>query len=260
MEKLKCIGGIIGDIVGKPYEFHPVKEKNVPLIMNSARFSDDSVMTIAVMDWLMGSDIVESLQRWGNKYPKAGYGKSFWGWLNSNDPQPYNSFGNGSGMRVSPVGWLFDTIEETMDYAEKSALPTHNHIEGINGAKAVAGSMWLARHSATKEDIRKFCTEAFNYNMDRTVDQIRPHYRFEVSCQESVPEAIICFLESTSYEDAVRNAISLGGDADTQACMAGAIAEAFGYEIPDILYNMAMKKITPEMQRVLFNFNTKIKK
>ena len=260
MEKLKCIGGIIGDIVGKPYEFHPVKEKDVPLIMNSARFSDDTVMTIAVMDWLMGSDIVESLQRWGNKYPKAGYGKSFWGWLNSNDPQPYNSFGNGSGMRVSPVGWLFDTIEETMDYAEKSALPTHNHIEGINGAKAVAGSMWLARHGATKEDIRKFCSEAFYYNMDRTVDDIRPHYKFEVSCQESVPEAIICFLDSTSYEDAVRNAISLGGDSDTQACMAGAIAEAFGYEIPDILYNMAMKKITPEMQRVLFNFNTKIKK
>lgn len=260
MEKLKCVGGILGDIVGKPYEFHPVKEKDVPLIMNSARFSDDTVMTIAIMEWLMGSDIVESLQRWGNKYPKAGYGKSFWGWLNSDNPQPYNSFGNGSGMRVSPVGWLFDTIEETMDYAEKSALPTHNHIEGINGAKAVAGSMWLARHGATKEDIRKFCTESFNYNMDRTVDQIRPRYRFEVSCQESVPEAIICFLESTSYEDAVRNAISLGGDADTQACMAGAIAEAFGYEIPDILYNMAMKKITPEMQRVLFNFNTKIKK
>lgn len=259
MERLKCVGGIVGDIVGKPYEFHPVKEKDVPLIMNASKFSDDSVMTIAVMDWLMGRDIVESMQFWGNKYDKAGYGKSFWNWLHQTNPKPYNSFGNGSGMRVSPVGWMFDTLEETLDFAEKSANPTHNHPEGVNGAKAIAGSIWLARNSATKEQIRTFCTETFGYDMGRTVDHIRPDYRFEVSCQKSVPEAIICFLDGTSYEDVVRNAISLGGDSDTQACMAGAIAEAFGYEIPDNLYDMMLKKITPDMKVVIDVFNEKLK-
>lgn len=259
MEDLKCIGGIIGDIVGKPYEFTPVKEKDVPLIMASSKFSDDSVMTVATMDWLLGRDIVESMQFWGNKYERAGYGRSFWNWLHTDSPQPYGSFGNGSGMRVSPVGWMFDTLEETLVYASKSAEPTHNHPEGIKGAKAVAGCIWLARNGATKDDIRKFCTEQFSYDMDRTVDDIRPGYRFEVSCQKSVPEAIICFLDGTSYEDVVRNAISLGGDADTQACMAGSIAEAFGYFVPENLYKMFLNKVTPEMLDVIKRFNEKIK-
>lgn len=259
MERLKCVGGIVGDIVGKPYEFHPVKEKDVPLIMNVSKFSDDSVMTVAVMDWLMGRDIVESMQFWGKNYSNTGYGKSFWGWLHSKDPKPYNSFGNGSGMRVSPVGWMCDTLEETFDLAEKSANPTHNHPEGIKGAKAIAGSVFLARNAATKDEIRNFCSETFGYDMNRTVDDIRPGYRFEVSCQKSVPEAIICFLDGTSYEDVVKNAISLGGDSDTQACMAGSIAEAFGYEVPENLYDFMLKKITPEMKDVIEKFNEKIK-
>ena len=163
-------------------------------------------------------------------------------------------------MRVSPVGWMFDTLEETLDFAEKSANPTHNHPEGINGAKAIAGSIWLARNRATKEQIRTFCTDNFGYDMGRTVDDIRPGYKFEVSCQKSVPEAIICFLDGTSYEDVVRNAISLGGDSDTQACMAGAIAEAFGYTISEDLYKLFLKKIDPEMYTVIERFNEKIQK
>lgn len=260
MDRLKCVGGIIGDILGKPYEFHPTKEKNFPWMNGIERYTDDSVMTVAVMDWLAnGRDLVESMQDWGRMNLKAGYGPGFRAWIMSNEPRPYNSYGNGSAMRVSPVGWMFDTLEETLDWAEKSAVVTHNHPEGIKGAKAVAGSIWLARNGHTKDEIKQFCTDVLGYDMERGVDEIRKGYRFEVSCQKSVPEAIICFLQGTSYEDVVRNAISLGGDADTQACIAGSIAEAFGYEIPNILYGRVDRKLTTVMLEVIKQFNEKIK-
>jgi len=230
------IGAIAGDIIGSVYEAHPIKTRDFPLFHPRCRFTDDSVLTIAVAQAILSDG---DYRRWvweiGRRHPHAGYGGSFMSWLHSTDPQPYHSWGNGSAMRVSPVGWAFDGVDDVLREAARTAEISHNHPEGIKGAQAVALSVFLARTTRDKGLIRKEIAARFGYDLDRTVDGIRPSYGFDVSCQGTVPEAIISFLDAGGYEDAVRNAVSLGGDSDTLACITGAIAEAcYGPVAPDI--------------------------
>ena len=228
------LGAIAGDIIGSVYENEPVKNKTFPLYQADSRFTDDTVLTIAVADSLLsGKSYAASMKQWGRKFPQAGYGQNFYQWLMSRCSVAYNSFGNGSAMRVSPIGWAYDSLERTLEEAGRSAEITHNHPEGIKGAQVVAGSIYLSRHKNTKEEIRQWVEDFAGYDLNRTTTAIRPGYTFEVSCQKSVPEAIICFLESDNFESAVRLAVLLGGDADTQACISGAIAHAFYGEIPE---------------------------
>ena len=237
-------GAILGDIIGSPYEFdRDSKTKEFPFFDKGARFTDDSVMTIAVAEALMDtmgkSDeeirtaISDSMRLWGHRYPDAGYGGRFRGWLAHTDYKPYKSYGNGSAMRVSSAGWLFDTLEETRHMATLTAEVTHNHPEGIKGAQATAAAIWMARHDATKEGIKEYIMDKFGYDLNRDCDDIRPDYFFDVSCQGTVPEAIIAFLDSWDFESAIRLAVSLGGDSDTLTCITGGIAEAFYKEIPE---------------------------
>lgn len=254
------LGAIIGDIVGSYYEFNSIKTTEFELFDPWSRYTDDSVMTMAVAEWLLDDPshshqvLEEKMVKFGNLDPRAGYGGMFSDWLfypDSISPngrrEPYNSFGNGSAMRVSAVGWMFDTMEETERVAEISASITHNHSEGIKGAQATAAAIFMARNGASKEEIRSYIAKRFNYDLNRTCAQIRPHYDFEVNCQKSVPEAIIAFLDSNGYENTIRLAVSLGGDSDTQACIAGGIAEAF-YGVPDELVVEAAKRIPPDFK------------
>lgn len=218
------LGAITGDIIGSVYEFSPIKEWNFPLFTETSKFTDDTVMTVANADWLLtGDSLLGIMQDYGNRYPTAGYGSSFICWLWADDPQPYNSWGNGSAMRVSPVGWAFDTLEETLVAARRSAEVTHNHPEGIKGAQATAACVFWARTGKSKQEIKKYVEETFGYNLDRTCNEIRPTYSYDISCQGTVPESIIAFLESTDYESAIRLTISLRGDADTMGAITGAL-------------------------------------
>lgn len=222
------IGAIAGDIIGSAYEFGRTKSKDFSLFGPGCGFTDDSVMSVAVAHAILtDGDYRRAALDFGRRYPDAGYGGFFQGWLRSPDPKPYNSWGNGSAMRSSPVGFAFDTVEDVLREAKRSAEFTHDHPEGIKGAQAAALAVFLARTEWDKDIVRTEISDRFGYDLDRTVDEIRPGYSHDESCQKTVPEAIISFLESTSYEDAVRNAVSLGGDADTLACIAGGIAEAF---------------------------------
>jgi len=249
------IGAIAGDIIGSVFEGHPIKTKNFPLFHPRCRFTDDSVLTIAVAQAILTDG---DYRRWvlelGRRHPHAGYGGSFIGWLHSKDPQPYNSWGNGSAMRVSPVGWAFDTADEVLREAARTAEISHNHPEGIKGAQAAALSVFLARTTKDKALIKTEIALRFGYDLDRTVDGIRPSYGFDVSCQGSVPEAIIAFLDAGGYEDTVRNAVSLGGDSDTLACIAGSIAEAFyGPVSPEIL-NKVMAALPDDLWLIVEQF------
>ncbi len=245
------IGAIAGDIIGSVYEGYPIKTKDFPLFHPLCRFTDDSVLTVAVAKSILDvSDYLSSIRKIGRKYPHAGYGGSFIYWLLSEDPRPYNSWGNGSAMRVSPVGFAFDSIERVLDEAAKSAEITHNHPEGIKGAQATALSVFLARTTQDKEHIKKEIQHRFGYKLEKSLDEIRPHYHFDVSCQGTVPEAIIAFLESTSYEDAIRNAISLGGDSDTLACITGGIADAYYGNIPDFIQAKVKESLTDELWNI----------
>lgn len=222
------IGAIAGDIIGSVYERHPIKTKGFPLFHPQCRFTDDTVLTIAVAKAILEDrNYLKAVWEMGRKYPHAGYGGSFIHWLRSTSPEPYNSWGNGSAMRVSPVGFAFDTVDTVLREAALTAEISHNHPEGVKGAQATALSVYLARTTRDKTLIRREVADRFGYDLDRTVDDIRPSYAFDISCQGTVPEGIIAFLESDSYEDAVRNAISLGGDSDTLACITGGIAEAY---------------------------------
>jgi ADP-ribosylglycohydrolase len=222
------IGAIAGDIIGSVYEARPIKTKVFPLFHPQCRFTDDSVLTIAVAQAIMTDG---DYRRWvweiGRRHPHAGYGGTFIRWLGSNDPKPYNSWGNGAAMRVSPVGWAFDDVAGVLGEAARTAAISHNHPEGIKGAQAAALAVFLARTTRDKARVKMELSERFGYDLDRSLDAIRPFYGFDVSCQGTVPEAVIAFLEADSYEDAVRNAISLGGDSDTLACITGAFAEAY---------------------------------
>lgn len=222
------LGAIIGDVIGSRFERYNTKSKTFDLYHEQCKMTDDSVLTIAVADAYMNKKgYAETIKEYGRENPTAGYGSSFIGWLDSVDSKPYNSWGNGSAMRVSALSWLIDDLDELMKEAEKSAEVTHNHPEGIKGAKAIAMAVWMARKGKNKEEIKVAISEHFGYDLTRTVEFLVDTYQFDVSCQGSVPEAVICFLESTDFEDCIRTAISIGGDSDTIASMAAAIAEAF---------------------------------
>jgi ADP-ribosylglycohydrolase len=227
------IGAIAGDIIGSIYENLRTKRKDFPLFRKLSTFTDDTVLTVAVADAILRSEEYgPTIKAYARRHPMRGYGGSFMVWMAKPGLKPYNSFGNGSAMRVSPVAHAFTSEQDVLDHAERTAACTHNHPEGVKGAQAVALAVFLARHGADKETIRVEIARRFDYDLSRSVDEIRPDYRFDVTCQGSVPEAIVAFLDSTDFEDTVRNAVSLGGDADTQACIAGAIAEAYYKTIP----------------------------
>lgn len=255
-------GAIFGDMAGSTYEWHPVKNKKFETFPIKSHFTDDTVMTLAVASWLGFTDrtsdaLVKSMQYFGSLYPYAGYGRNFYNWLRDEDPQPYYSWGNGSAMRVSPCGWIAESLDEAMNLAKMSAIVTHSHPEGIKGAQAVAGAIYMARYGGTKEEIKSYIEHTFGYDLDRTIEEIKSSgYKFDVSCQGSVPEAIIAFLESNSFEEAIRLAIYLGGDADTQAAIAGSIAEAF-YGIPTDFVEAIEKRLDKTLLDVLNQFNNK---
>jgi ADP-ribosylglycohydrolase len=250
------LGAIAGDVIGSVYERHNIKTTEFPLFSENSRFTDDTVLTIAVADSLLrGVDYAVSLKTYGRRYPRAGYGENFYCWMLSSDSSPYNSWGNGAAMRVSPVGFACDSIDDILIEAERSAVVTHNHPEGIKGAQATALAIFLARTTKSKAEIRKEITGRFSYDLNRTLDAIRPAYHFDVSCQGSVPEAIISFLESKSYEDAVRKAISLGGDSDTIACIAGGIAQAYYREVPEPIVTGVKARLPEDFLEIIDEFN-----
>jgi ADP-ribosylglycohydrolase len=252
------IGAIAGDIIGSIYEHRPIKTKDFPLFRESSRFTDDTVLTVALAHAILNQHPYDdSLRTLGRRYPSAGYGRSFYEWLNAENPRPYNSWGNGSAMRVSPVGFAFATEEEVLSQANMTAAVTHNHPEGIKGAQAVALAVFKARTGSGKERIRNRISQHFDYDLDRTVDEIRKGYAFDVSCQGTVPEAIIAFLDSASYEDAVRNAVSLGGDSDTLACITGGIAEAFYGGVPADVRREALARLPPDLLEIVRQFRRK---
>ena len=249
------IGAIAGDIIGSVYEQHPIKITTFPLFQPGSRFTDDSVLTVAVADALLtGRSYLDTVRDWGRRYPRAGYGGSFFQWLFAADPQPYHSWGNGSAMRVSPVGWAFAAEDEVLRQARRSAEITHDHPEGIKGAQATALAVYLARTGAAKTTIRARIQSQFGYDLAGTVETLRPGYAFDVSCQGTVPAALIAFLDAQSYEETVRNAVSLGGDSDTLACIAGAVAEAFYGGVPEAIRAEVQARLTPDLWRVVEAF------
>ena len=258
------LGAILGDIAGASFEFRNEKSTDIDLFAASDYFTDDTVMTIAVADWLLtGASLPNIMRDWATEYPNRGYGGMFYEWLfplDESEMGPYNSFGNGAGMRVSPCGYIARTLDEALDLAKQSAEVTHNHPEGIKGAQAIAAAIFLARQHTPKEEIRRYIEKVFDYNLQRTCDDIRPIYEFDVTCQGSCPEAIIAFLDSTDYESAIRLAISLGGDSDTIACMTGGIAAAY-YGIPDWMVEKAVKYLPNDMIEIINRFDgRKLKK
>jgi ADP-ribosylglycohydrolase len=252
------LGAIAGDIIGSVYEHRNIKKKEFPLFSADSRFTDDSVLTIALAESILsGSDFGETLKLYYKRYPNAGYGRSFHQWAVSADSKPYNSWGNGSAMRTSSVGYAFDNLDEVLLKARYYASFTHNHAEGIKGAQATSASIYLARNGKSKEEIKSYIEQQFDYDLSKSLDEIRPGYSFDVSCQGSVPQAITAFIESTSYEDAIRNAISIGGDSDTIACIAGGIAEAYYGRIPDEISVATIKKLNKYMQKIVTEFYQK---
>jgi ADP-ribosylglycohydrolase len=249
------IGAIAGDIIGSVHEGAGTKSKDFPLFDEDCRFTDDSVLTIAVAERLLhGGNYIDLYHNYFHDYPHAGYGGTFRRWATYRRRQPYNSWGNGSAMRVSPIGFALASLDEVLDQAEQSAEVTHNHPEGIRGAQATAAAIFLARTAHGKKYIKEYVEHAFHYNLNEPLDFVRAAYRFDVSCQGSVPQSIIAFLESSSYEDAVRNAISLGGDADTMACIAGGIAEAFYGGVPAPIRERALSLLDERLREVVHVF------
>lgn len=245
------LGAIIGDVIGSPYETGSDKRKDFMLFLPQCRPTDDSIMTIAVGCACAQADcrdeeefksvLVEKMREIGCMYPDAGYGRFFYNWLMDEQAQPYGSYSNGSAMRVSPVAWAAGSLAQAERLAKWSAEVSHDHPDGIKGAQAVAAAVYMARTGCDKEGIRSYIEDKY-YDLDRTVDEIRPGYHFDMTCEGSVPEAIIAFLDAEDFEDAIRNAISLGGDGDTQAAIAGAIAEAY-YGIPEELQEKVFEYI-----------------
>ncbi|WP_122642792.1 ADP-ribosylglycohydrolase family protein [Luxibacter massiliensis] len=257
-------GAIIGDMVGAPYEFdRGNKTKDFPMFIEESQFTDDSVMSIAVAEALLDSigkseevtkaNIICSMQKWGRRYPDAGYGGMFSSWLVEKNPEPYGSFGNGAAMRVSAVGWLYDSIEKTRDVARWTAEVSHNHPEGVKGAEAVASAIFLARTGADKKFIKNYVVDEFGYDLSRSCDEIRPLYFHDETCQKTVPEAITSFLEAQDFEDVIRTAVSLGGDCDTLTCIAGSIGEAY-YDIPKHCLKECRKRLNDDLLIVLDQF------
>ena len=259
MGKEKMLGALVGDIIGSTYEFYNTKRTDFELFENGCRFTDDSVMTLAVAKWLLEDPahtihyLIYCMQELGDHHPNAGYGGRFAGWLCEDSPQPYNSWGNGAGMRVSPVGLYAKTLDEALALAALTASVSHNHPEGVKGAQAIATSVFLCRQGKSKQEIKEYVERTFGYNLHRSIAEIRPRYGFDVSCQGSVPEAIIAFLEGNSFEDVIRLAISLGGDSDTIGAMAGAIAACM-YPIPEEIAERCNDILTDDLREIKDNF------
>ena len=259
------LGAIVGDIVGSIYEWDNIKTKDFPLFKDECFFTDDTVMTVAVADALLAGgtslDFIEAFKKWGRLYPDAGYGGRFFNWIMSDSVEPYNSWGNGSAMRVSPCGW----VDGSSQKARLSAMVTHNHPEGVKGALAVADLIYMGRSykgmngftlEGFKDKIKEYIEGKYGYDLSLSLDEIRPSYTFDVSCKGTVPPAIIAFLESTDFEDSIRNAISLGGDSDTLGAITGSIAEAF-YGIPSFIKETALSYLDEPLREVYLRFTHK---
>ncbi len=250
------LGAIAGDVIGSVYEGNPMKATDFLLFGSQSDYTDDTVLTIAIAHSILeGMDYAASLKRFARKYT-AGYSCTFYDWAVSSSYEPYNSWSNGSAMRVSPVGFAFNSVDEVLNEAKKSAEVTHNHPEGIKGAQATALAIYLARMGQSKQNIKQEISQRFNYNLDRTLNEIRPNYYFKIACKESVPESIIAFLESNDFESAIRNAVSLGGDSDTMACIAGGIAEAFYRKIPKEIIHEVKQRLPDEFLTIIEKFQT----
>lgn len=247
------LGSIIGDIAGSVYEFNNYRAKDfTPFLHTKATFTDDTVCTIAIADALLHDKCpARTLKEWGERYwSNGGWGRSFALWLGSDSLEPYGSYGNGAAMRVAPAGLLATSLQEAQALSAKVTEVTHNHPEGMRGAAATASAVYMARNGSTSDQIREYVTDVFGYDLSRSVDDIRPAYVFNETCQQTVPEALICVLEATSFEDAIRNAISIGGDSDTVAAIAGGVAEAM-FGIPDEIANEVWPKLPLNMRQVL---------
>lgn len=255
------LGAAIGDIIGSRFEFANHKHTEFPLFSPECGFTDDTVCTAAVAEWVQAGcheDLTAVMRAWCRRYPnpRGSYGASFKKWIAQENPRPYGSWGNGSAMRVSAVGWSFDTLDETLQYARISAEISHNHPEGIKGAQAVAAAIFWARTGKNKVFIRQTVADRFDYDLTRSCDEIRPVYTFDSSCAGSVPQAITAFLESSSFEHAVRLAVSLGGDSDTLAAIAGSIAEAYYRHIPEAIKRQALAILPNDIAEVLLRIPT----
>lgn len=267
------LGAIVGDVVGSPFEFDANRRiahsRQYTLVLPIAYATDDSIMTLAMAEAVMNSiphygdsvkpevfrsNCITSMQAWGRKFPRAGYGTRFRHWLRLDNPQPYGSWGNGSAMRVSPVAWAFSTLEDVEKFAEISASVTHNHPEGIKGAQATASAIFLARTGKSKQEIKSYIKKKYDYDLDKTLDEIRPNYHHVESCQETVPEAIIAFLEGETFEDVIRGAVSLSGDADTLTAIAGSIAEGY-FGIPESISRVILPKLEYVQKETLRRFD-----
>jgi ADP-ribosylglycohydrolase len=252
------LGAIAGDIIGSIYEGFNIRTTEFPLFSPRCGFTDDTVLTVALADSILhGTDYTRLLKAYFRRYPNAGYGGSFIQWALSDSLEPYNSWGNGSAMRVSPVGFAYDTLEEVLEQAKRSAEVTHNHPEGIKGAQAVASAIFLARTGQEKPEIKRYVEETFGYDLNQSLATLRATYTFDVSCQGSVPQALIAFLEATDFEDAVRKAISIGGDSDTIACMAGGIAHAYYKTIPDAIKSQVAARLDAPLAQVVREFTAR---
>jgi ADP-ribosylglycohydrolase len=270
--EVDVLGAIVGDVIGSVFEHHRVKTTDFALFNRLSRFTDDTVLTVAIADAILNRQThstpiaenshnqnlyAQKLKEYGRKFPDAGYGAMFKGWLKSDSLQGYGSYGNGSAMRVSPVGFAFQSLDEVLREAHLTAVVTHNHPEGIKGAQAIASAVYLAHTGQGKEHIKEFVEQKFGYNLRRHLDVIRPTYAFDSSCQGSVPQALIAFLESNDFEDAIRKAISLGGDSDTIASMAGGVAHAYYKAIPDHIADHVLSLLDSGFRQVLKTFNEK---
>lgn len=262
--KSLLMGAIAGDIIGSIYEFNSTKDYDFKLFDSRMSYTDDSLMTIAVADWILharplkNDALVTIMRSYGSSFPlpMGGYGGGFKKWLMSERPMPYNSWGNGSAMRVSPCGYAFTSLEKSLFAAKSSSSITHNHPEGIKGAQAVTSAIYLARTGKDKREIKSYIENTFHYDLNRSCDDIRPAYKFDSSCQGSVPHSILSFLDSMNYEDAIRLSISLGGDADTMGAITGSIAAAYYKEIPDDIYSFAIEKLPECLRTVVLEFDS----
>lgn len=256
------LGAIAGDVMGSSYEFHPVEMEShwndFPLFPPKSRFTDDTIMTLAVAEALKKSGgqenfsecLIDAMHSYGERWPHGGYGGKFRVWLKNKSRKPYNSYGNGSAMRVSPVAWAASTLEEAEDLAARTAAVTHNHPEGIKGAQAVAGAIFLARKGAGKDEIREYAEKRHGYDLSRPLAKIRPQYSFNETCQRTVPEAFAAFLESENFEDAIRKAIWLRGDADTLGAIVGSIAEAYYGGVPEEIASKTLELLDPDLRKI----------
>jgi ADP-ribosylglycohydrolase len=256
MKELGIIGAIAGDIIGSVYEFRNVKSIDFPMFTDKSTFTDDTVLTIAVADSIINSkEYGKTLHTYGRNHIRRGYGPLFHQWLLNDNLQPYGSYGNGSGMRVSPVGLAYSSLAKVLKESKKSAEVTHNHPEGIKGAQAIAAAIFMARNRASKNEIKNYISNTFEYDLSFTLDEIRPIYEFSACCQDSVPQSIVAFLESSDYENAIRLAISIGGDSDTIACMTGGIAAVFYNSISDEIIKQTLKRLPPSFIEIIYQFS-----